>query len=192
MKNHCKIDPSIAFCTKSASTNFNNFFDEKEVIFRKLINAYSNEIQKNGYIVIDKNQSAELGELTLIDYNTDSERLGDKVMNQSSLGKVIAYSKPNNQNKFYSTGKPWPQSNSPKNNAVFKTTNRTLIKELKYLPVTPELEKLINNLNPIATSHFFEALIQANKNTQDTLIINQLTRLVGIMSTLTVLDGGEL
>jgi len=110
MKNSNKIDPSIAFCAKSATANFSSFFDKKEVIYRKLINPYNDELQTDCYIAIDKSQSAQLGELTLIDYNADTERLGIKVMNLWVMGKAIAYSKPNDLSEFFPIGEAMAES----------------------------------------------------------------------------------
>lgn len=62
---------------------------------------------------------------------------------------------------------------------------------MKYLPITPELEKVINNLDAPATTKLFRQLTQ-NTCSKDTLLLNQANGLVSIVASLQLVNGGEL
>lgn len=62
---------------------------------------------------------------------------------------------------------------------------------MKYLPITPELEKVINNLDVPATTKLFRELTQ-NTNSKDTLLLNQANGLVSIVASLQLVNGGKL
>lgn len=96
-----KIDPSIAFCAKSVAANYTHYFDNKAVIYRKLINSFCDGIEKDCYIAIDISQQPEQGDFTLLEFDTDSERLITFNGESDAFGKVIAYSAVNDLSEFF-------------------------------------------------------------------------------------------
>lgn len=153
MKNYNKIDPSIAFCSESATANFSNFFNNKDVIYRKLINSYSSQIEKDCYIAIDIRQHAETGKLTLIDYRADIERLGIKELDQHVFGKVIAYSKPNDLDKFFVIGE------STGIEGTLKTTHSDKPTILTSITAT-DIKRFSNTLETILNTGIFNEAVE--------------------------------
>lgn len=154
MKNH-NIDPSIAFCTKSATSNFHDIFESKNVIYRKLINPFSNELQSNCYIAVDNDQTPELGELTLIDYGTDIERIGIYEHGLAAQGKVIAYSKPNAGSYFHPVDEvteAFKQTNILMSNTPKKVSDALMVvleSGLLTYPVFTDLYQLYRSINTV-------------------------------------------
>ena len=92
---------TIAFCAKSAAANYSHYFDNKAVIYRKLINSFCDGIEKDCFIAIDTSQQPEQGDLTLLEFGTDSERLCVFNGENDTFGKMIAYSAANDLSKFF-------------------------------------------------------------------------------------------
>jgi hypothetical protein len=153
--NNYSIDPSIAFCTKSANSNFNDIFENENVIYRKLINPFSNQLQANCYLAIDNGQTPELGGLSLIDYGTDLERIGIYEHGLVAQGKVIAYSKPNKGSYFHpinETTAITAQLDTNGSNTIKKVSDALMVvleSGLLTYPAYTDLYQLHNSLNTV-------------------------------------------
>lgn len=63
---------------------------------------------------------------------------------------------------------------------------------MKYLPITPELETVINNIDAPATTKLFRVLTQNSNNRKEALLLSQANALVSIVASLQLVNGGEL
>jgi len=61
---------------------------------------------------------------------------------------------------------------------------------MKYLPVSPDLERIINKLDPVATTKLLRPIIATSDKTE-AVILSQATSLVSIISNLQLIDGGN-
>ena len=100
-----KVNPKFAFCEKSTYVNNNQFFDNKNIIYRKLINGFDDKIEKNCFIAIYISQIPNQGDLTLFDFETDCECLNEYDGENRVFGKLVAFSAVNDLTKFYSSKK---------------------------------------------------------------------------------------
>ena len=62
---------------------------------------------------------------------------------------------------------------------------------MKYLPITPELEKVIDNLDAPATTKLFRVLTQNAKSRKNTLLLSQANGLISIVANLQLVNAGE-
>jgi len=63
---------------------------------------------------------------------------------------------------------------------------------MKYFPVTSDIEKIINNLDAVATTKLFRVLISATSNAEERTLLSQANSLVAVISLLPLVNGGEL
>jgi len=137
-----KIAPKFAFCEKSICANYNQFFTNKKIIYRKLTSGFDNKIERNCFIAIDTSQVPKSGDLTLFDFGTDCECLNEYNGESKFFGKLIAYSAVNDPTKFYSSikfrkEKPTTPILIPRNTSEFTEVlevllNSGLLKDYLY------------------------------------------------------------
>lgn len=60
---------------------------------------------------------------------------------------------------------------------------------MKYLPVIPELERITDNLSPMITTQILRSIIAYSKKKEFAVLI-QATRIVSIVSTFKLINGG--
>lgn len=60
---------------------------------------------------------------------------------------------------------------------------------MKYFPVTKDLEKIIKNLDAVATTKLFRALMSTTSNTEDKSLLSQASSLVTVISISPLING---
>ena len=242
MKKINKIDPSIAFCATSAAAKYNHYFDNKAIIYRKLINSFSHDIEKDCFIAIDTSLQPEQGDLTLLEFGTDSERLIEFDGQTGAFGKVCAYSAVNDFAHFYTlqpaktneqqlnTSLAHLKEISPNDIQRFSETLTTLLDShllkpdlydnvsqllgsletfasllnqseapkskdaaaIKYLPITPDLENIIDRLDARGTLKFFRILMKKNHTPKQVRLLDHANAIVGMVSSIQLVNGGQI